>query len=491
MGAGMTLAKSTAANVGSTDSTYQAYTDEDINNIGGTVVGYTGSANYLKSNDDQGFHWWYSKKTASADGQYYKVCYAPDNLTAYFYHLGSLKGWVKGYIEGNTIRIPSRQYIGASPDGKDVFLSAVLYDNDNCRFDIQQDIKFTLSDGRDRLTLDTNDDDNLALFTHADDGTVYWGQKDLTLDKFDQQLVTPPSTANKKRYTLSGNYFSDHNVWVATDGDDVYIEGLCYTKPHAWIKGTRDNAGNVTCPNGQYIGLSGNFVYAIWGAEDGIKFNYDAETDDYTLEDGASIGMGYPSDNIDFRESDLKLTHFDLVPGKPMAPDSVIIGSFWPSSEKYFIFDIPEKTVDGNGLDKDFTFWRFYVDDTLFVFTPDRFPVEKPTSEIPATYSTISFTSDHTYYFGKMYAGTVFYAWPDIDTENAAIEIVYDVDGVRNVSDKVYARPEWTAIQQPRTSSREAVPLEYYSIDGRKLSEPCHGLNVVRMSDGTVRKVMR
>ena len=73
MGAGMTLAKSTAANVGSTDSTYQAYTDEDINNIGGTVVGYTGSANYLKSNDDQGFHWWYSKKTASADGQYYKV----------------------------------------------------------------------------------------------------------------------------------------------------------------------------------------------------------------------------------------------------------------------------------------------------------------------------------------------------------------------------------------------------------------------------------
>ena len=36
---------------------------------------------------------------------------------------------------------------------------------------------------------------------------------------------------------------------------------------------------------------------------------------------------------------------------------------------------------------------------------------------------------------------------------------------------------------------RETVPLEYYGQDGLKLSNPQHGINIVRMNDGTTRKI--
>lgn len=48
--------------------------------------------------------------------------------------------------------------------------------------------------------------------------------------------------------------------------------------------------------------------------------------------------------------------------------------------------------------------------------------------------------------------------------------------------------PEATGIS-PVTSSYDTQPSSYYSLDGRKLSGPQQGVNIVRMKNGTVRKV--
>jgi len=48
--------------------------------------------------------------------------------------------------------------------------------------------------------------------------------------------------------------------------------------------------------------------------------------------------------------------------------------------------------------------------------------------------------------------------------------------------------PEATGIS-PVTSSSDTQPSSYYSLDGRKLSGPQQGVNIVRMKNGTVRKV--
>ena len=39
-------------------------------------------------------------------------------------------------------------------------------------------------------------------------------------------------------------------------------------------------------------------------------------------------------------------------------------------------------------------------------------------------------------------------------------------------------------------NNEKAVEVARYSIDGTQLSAPQHGLNIVKMSDGTTRKVM-
>ena len=46
-----------------------------------------------------------------------------------------------------------------------------------------------------------------------------------------------------------------------------------------------------------------------------------------------------------------------------------------------------------------------------------------------------------------------------------------------------------TAIVTPSVSVKTA-PAARFAVDGKRLSAPQRGLNIIRMSDGTVRKVM-
>ena len=41
-----------------------------------------------------------------------------------------------------------------------------------------------------------------------------------------------------------------------------------------------------------------------------------------------------------------------------------------------------------------------------------------------------------------------------------------------------------------RSVVNQRMPNHYYSVDGRSIKQPQHGLNILRMSDGTVKKVM-
>lgn len=465
-------------------------TDADVE---GTKLGFTGIANYLKSSED-GFIWWADDGITDADGQYYQVCYAPDSTTVYFHHLCFGDAWVKGFKYGNEVYVPSNQLVGVDKDGSEMYFSPVVYDNANKRLNIQNTVTFTISENGKKLTMESNADDNLALVTYYTDGRVMWAQKDLTLEWFNDSLITPPATAAKKRYTYSYG-FGTMNVWVATEGNDIYFEGLDYIRPHAWVKGTIDSNGNATIPSGQYVGHNGNYINCIYGSpNDDIVFNYDRENDTYTIEDGEKLVIGYPRNNPDFYEDgDISLTYFDLQPGKPAAPDSLVITAPFGPDQEYFSFPVPTLTIEGKPLDESFMSWRFYVDDTLYTFTPENYPcLTEPMTEIPCTYNNLYESEDGMYFimFGNTFMGEAIYARPEIDRDNVSADIIYDVDGQRYVSDRVYingAQP--TSISMHKVD-KDVEPAEYYSIDGRRLAAPQHGLNIVRMSDGTVKKVM-
>ena len=51
----------------------------------------------------------------------------------------------------------------------------------------------------------------------------------------------------------------------------------------------------------------------------------------------------------------------------------------------------------------------------------------------------------------------------------------------------IYEADEVTGIFSPKTSISEE---SYYSLDGRRLNSPVKGINIIRMKDGTTKKVL-
>ena len=111
----------------------------------------------------------------------------------------------------------------------------------------------------------------------------------------DDELVTPPGTATVETwYTASGKFYlsgsqgwSDYTskmttVNIAIDGTDLYIQGLAYWFPDAWIKGII-NGSTVTFANNQLVGSDDYGDEYLSGSDDGealsenIVFTYDAE----------------------------------------------------------------------------------------------------------------------------------------------------------------------------------------------------------------------
>lgn len=69
--------------------------------------------------------------------------------------------------------------------------------------------------------------------------------------------------------------------------------------------------------------------------------------------------------------------------------------------------------------------------------------------------------------------------------------IVKDADG--NVNDRIvltFNQPTTTAVESVATATTKGEPVERFNLSGQKLSAPQHGVNIVRYSDGTTRKVI-
>ena len=108
------------------------------------------------------------------------------------------------------------------------------------------------------------------------------------------ELVTPPATATVEHwYTVGGKFYvgtssgwSDYTskmatIDVAIDGNDIYLQGLAYWFPEAWVKGTISGT-TATFENNQFLGEDEYGPEYLSGSDDGetlsesIVFTYDA-----------------------------------------------------------------------------------------------------------------------------------------------------------------------------------------------------------------------
>lgn len=147
-------------------------------------------------------------------------------------------------------------------------------------------------------------------------------------------LVALPEGAEAEVWTIEGEFNTNdgtENVQEQTQlakvGNDVYVQGLAYYFPEAWMKGTLDEqTGIVTFASGQFVGEDEYGKEYILGTEDGeticdIQFAYDAEAQTLTQLTGYILENGDSKTEMSYYGY---WTNINFYAGEPIVIDPVV-----------------------------------------------------------------------------------------------------------------------------------------------------------------------
>ena len=175
----------------------------------------------------------------------------------------------------------------------------------------------------------------------------------------EDELVVLPEGVEAQEYTLKasgatsqGTITIEDTKLVAFDGTDVYVQGLAYYFPEAFIKGELNTNGKITFKSGQFVGededgkeyLVGvsiedenNFVY-----EEEIVFDFDAESGVISLTEGTYYGESGQKDEADVWDYFESAT---FTPGAPVNPDLVVL----PEGIELEEYSVSARNYNDNG----------------------------------------------------------------------------------------------------------------------------------------------
>lgn len=312
-------------------------------------------------------------------------------------------------------------------------------------------------------------------------------------------------------------------VKVGVKDDKMYLGGLNPEEPEAYAVGTIAD-GKVTFPNNQYLGVSnvvyltyfvsgeyaldvitdpvyGDYIGLINTPKDNLVFDYDAEAQTLTSADNASFYVNAgkcdvaANEEISFFESyfNPSLFLFHEVAATPAAPE---ILSFHDSFDTYgycgLFMNIPAVSTEGEILNVNKLYYEIYTrvdgEEEPFVFYVDEYVglaelgLEEMT-EVPYTMQLDGFDGEDIRYGGE----AVFFYFSPVDA--------YGVKSIYKGGDEVHESPVvWFNVNttgvKDTLSDGSATVAEIYSIDGVRRSSMARGLNIVKMSDGSVRKMI-
>ena len=294
------------------------------------------------------------------------------------YNIGS---WVKGTINGSTISIEFPQK-AMDLLGSSYYVDLLSYD--------EQEQWYSPKDGPHTLTLDydpaTNSistpagsafasSEDIVALVDADGGWTGYADWDINIRKMDAETVTAPEGLVTSDYSVTAEEYEGSLVKVGFKGTDIYVQGISYTMPEAWIKGTV--VGNKAIfKNGQYIGPDEQTGYhqflisaegkKVWDndqgkivtqyslAEGDIEFDYDEATK--TLSNGSTFLVNAGMDEVLYLSAFTKavIKPFSEVAATPIKPKKLSLEEggldFYQNGWGWGVlsFDLSTKDVDGN-----------------------------------------------------------------------------------------------------------------------------------------------
>ena len=345
----------------------------------------------------------------------------------------------------------------------------------------------------------------------------YGGDWALTIEPLGEQLITPPSTAVKAQYIVSSKSDpSPRIVEAMTDNNDIYIKGLFKAEKLAnvWVKLTKQGDKAVMSTN-QYLGITKKTDFKKYDSDkseyhtfaaafesetkaaENLEFSIDA-TGKLTASKLLRTSLGRASnDNItgeDYIESyeDLTLTPYIQKAGKPATPVYFYFTSTPDydntSNEIKLAFYVKNADVDGNYLDPEKMYYNVYVNGSTEPFkfkksaSQYNYMHEEEMTNIPFNYQ------DNRNYDFKVIDNLRILHFYNSSITTAKVVMVYEADGKKYSSEPMVAKLSTAGIES--ANFNKATTEKYYTIDGRQIQKLQKGLNIVKSSDGTTRKVI-
>lgn len=184
------------------------------------------------------------------------------------------------------------------------------------------------------------------------------------------------------------------------------------------------------------------------------------------------------------------------VPANPSANDWCGADSNWDE----FDYTISEYTTDGERMDPNRIYYSIFTDDDqLYTFDADTYRLDENMTKVPYTFRNVFITKNWCWIprSGEPDMPPPPGFAPRKAPENPlfdhqiGIQVYYmQADGSFEASDIVYLEVFEPATGIDEINGNAATEVARYTIDGRAISAPQTGINIVKMSDGAVRKVL-
>ena len=345
----------------------------------------------------------------------------------------------------------------------------------------------------------------------------YGGDWALTIEPLKEQLITPPATATKSQYTVTSKSDpSPRIVEVMTNNNDIYVKGLFKTEKLAntWVKLTKQGDKAVMSTN-QYLGITKKTDFKKYDSDkseyhtfaaafesetkaaENLEFSIDA-TGKLTASKTLRTSLGRASnDNItgeDYVESYEGLTLTPYVQkevGAPATPEYFYLTSTPnydnTSNEIKLAFYVKNADVNGNVLDPEKMYYNVYVNGSTEPFkfkksaSQYNYMHEEEMTNIPFNYQ------DKRNYDFKVVDNLRILHFYDSSITSLKVVMVYE-DGGKKYSSEPLSTAITTGIES--ANFNKTTTEKYYTVDGRQIQKLQKGLNIIKSSDGTTRKVV-
>ena len=185
------------------------------------------------------------------------------------------------------------------------------------------------------------------------------------------------------------------------------------------------------------------------------------------------------------------LTPYEQKAGKPEKPTlhycSAAPSYDYSTTTITLAFYVRSADINGNYLDPNKMYYNVYINDNQepFKFTRARYPyIEKDMTNIPFNYQ------DKRNDDIKVADNQRILHFYDESIKKLSVVMVYEAeDGKKYSSEPMTTQVVSTGIDNA-TINNAPAPQQYYSVDGCRRQQLEKGLNIVKYSDGTTKKVL-